>query len=241
MANLFILLLLASLVGIAYGLFQAIINAINKKKTIKKNAKQIILASTAALIISLIGFDSTYSPSFENIQGEIENFEEQRLIDKDNSETSIGKRSNPVPLGKTITIDTIYYASDTYDEIEGNISVTLSNVIRGEEAYKQLIAYNKFNEKAPKGKEWIIIDVKYKLNKGSEDDPHHTGYFTTISSAGEEVSQDEYAFIDSQDDFGFKELYVGGEISGKVARLVPIGDNALIQLREEQRVFFSIK
>lgn len=62
MENLFILLLLASMGGIGYGVFQGISNKVRKKKLIKKDAKKIILASTATFVISFIGVGLTATP-----------------------------------------------------------------------------------------------------------------------------------------------------------------------------------
>lgn len=56
MENLFLLLTIASMGGIGYGFFQGLTNKLIKNKTVKKEAKKIILASSAAFIIGIIGF-----------------------------------------------------------------------------------------------------------------------------------------------------------------------------------------
>lgn len=157
-------------------------------------------------------------------------------------ESAVGKRSNPVPLGSTATFDTTYYAEDG-TEINSNISMTISNPLRGQEAYDFLLSENEYNEAAPEGKEWLVFDVKMKMNKGSQDEPYYAmPSFTPISSNGEEVAQDTYGTFSEGSEFGYKELYEGGELSGKVALLVPTGDDTLISFTDfNSKVFFSLK
>ncbi|GMB99663.1 hypothetical protein K2D_27540 [Enterococcus hirae] len=144
-------------------------------------------------------------------------------------ETAIGKRSNPVPVGTTATFDTQYYTEDG-SKIETNVSMTVSNVIRGQEAMNYLTSANQFNETPPAGKEWVIFDVVMKLNKGSQDDPYYVmPNFTPVSSNGEEVSQEAYATLNDGEEFGYKDLYEGGTQTGKVGILVPTGDDTLIE------------
>ncbi len=157
-------------------------------------------------------------------------------------ESAVGKRSNPVPLNSTATVDTIYFDDDS-NQIEGNISITLSNVIRGQEAFDFLIDANQFNDEAPEGKEWLIFDVALKLNSGSEDDAYHTmGHFIAVDSTGAEVAQESYATFANDEGFGFKDLYPGGETVGKVGLLVPAGDDVLVEFNDfDTKVFFSLK
>lgn len=63
MENLFLLLTIASMGGIGYGFFQGLTNKLIKNKTVKKEAKKIILASSAAFIIGIIGFGINMPPS----------------------------------------------------------------------------------------------------------------------------------------------------------------------------------
>lgn len=49
--------------GIGYGFFQGLTNKLIKNKTVKKEAKKIILASSAAFIIGIIGFGINMPPS----------------------------------------------------------------------------------------------------------------------------------------------------------------------------------
>ncbi|WP_242543339.1 hypothetical protein [Candidatus Enterococcus mangumiae] len=165
------------------------------------------------------------------------------LSDSDNlsGDSAFGKRSNPVPLGTPITFDTVYY-DDDYEDIEANLTITVSNVIRGEEAFNHMVSLNEFNEPAPEGKEWVMFDVEMTVNKGSQDYPYRgLSLFVPISSSGEEVNQDEYSYLGNEE-FGSKDLYEGGSDKGKVALLVPIGDDTLIEFNDfTNRLFFKLQ
>lgn len=157
-------------------------------------------------------------------------------------ETTIGKRSNPISLGTTATFDTQYYTEDG-KSIEANMSMTVSNVLRGQEAMNYLTSANQFNEAAPAGKEWVIFDVVMKMNKGSHDDPYYVmPSFTPVSSNGEEVAQEDYGTLNDGEEFGSKDLYEGGTQTGKVALLVPVGDDTLIEFDDfNSKIFFKLQ
>ncbi len=157
-------------------------------------------------------------------------------------ESVVGKRSNPVKLGESATFDTEYYDENS-ETIKSNVTMSISNVIRGEEAYNYLLNANQFNEPAPEGSEWILFDVSYKMNTGSLDDPMFVSpSMTPIASSGEEVPQDTYGTLNDGESFGDKDLYEGGTSTGKIAKLVPIGDNTLIQYDDwTKKVFFSLQ
>ncbi len=63
MENLFLLLTIVSMGGIGYSFFQGLTNKLIKNKKVKKEAKKIILASSAAFIIGIIGFGINMPPS----------------------------------------------------------------------------------------------------------------------------------------------------------------------------------
>ncbi|WP_062532372.1 hypothetical protein [Jeotgalibaca dankookensis] len=154
-----------------------------------------------------------------------------------------GKRSNPVAIGESATWDVMYSDSE-YNAIDGTVTTTISNVIRGEEAYNDLVSYNEFNEPAPDGYEWVIFDLALTLDEGSEDDPFNTAtiMMTPVASDGSEVAQTSYATFEDGTEFGWKDLYKGGNDSGKVGLIIPEGDDTLIELSDmNTSVFYSLK
>ncbi len=187
--------------------------------------------------------ESSEESSSSVLAEDIDSSEESSLETTESSseELTIGKRSNPVPLGTTVTFDTEYYGDS--DTIPANVSMTISNVMRGADAYNYLLNANQFNEAAPEGKEWVVFDVTLKLNKGSQDEPYYiSNSFTPISSSGEEVSQEDYGTLGDGEEFGYKDIYEGGEQTGKVALLVPTDDDTLVEFTDlDPGVFFKLQ
>lgn len=160
-----------------------------------------------------------------------ENAEErdEKATEDSNDVTEIGKVSDPIPLGETATFDTGYY-DEGHEAIPANISITFSNVLRGEEAYNQLLEANQFNKAAPEGHEWALFDATMTMNEGDKDVPMYVmAVFTPVSSDGEEVPQDSFASIPTSESFGLKNVNLGETHSGKVALLVPEGDGTVIK------------
>lgn len=158
--------------------------------------------------------------------------------------SEVGKRSNPVKLGETATFDTTYYTKDG-EPLDANLSITLSNVIRGQEALDYLMAANQFNAAPPEGQEWVIVDVALTVNKGDADVPYYEmGAFTPVSSSGEEVSQAEYATFANGESFGNVDLYEGASTTGKIGFLTKINDETVLEYTGadfDTSVFFSLK
>ncbi|HYE80642.1 MAG TPA: copper amine oxidase [Clostridia bacterium] len=71
--------------------------------------------------------------------------------------TSQSSISNPAELNKPLTISYSDFI-DTY-----TAEVTVKNVVRGDEAWKMLLAENKFNSPAPEGHEYILAKINFKL------------------------------------------------------------------------------
>lgn len=156
--------------------------------------------------------------------------------------SEVGKRSNPVKLGETATFDTTYYADG--EPIDANLSITLSNVIRGQEALDYLMAANQFNAAPPEGQEWVIVDVALVVNKGDADVPYYEmGMFKPISSSGAEISQAEYPVL-GEERFGRVDLYEGANTTGKICFLTKINDETILEYNGadfDTSVFFSLK
>ena len=171
--------------------------------------------------------------------------ESEEVVESEKADTgsAVGKRSNPAPLDEPQEVAVQYY-DDNGEEIDGKVMITVSNVVRGEEAYNQLLEENEFNEDAPEGHEWVIFDVKMTLEEGSMDEPFNTSMINIIpiSSDGSEVPQTSYATFTDGTDFGWKDLYEGGTDSGKVGKIVPIDDETTIKLSDMQNnTFFTLK
>lgn len=201
--------------------------------------------------ITLLGFSSLLLASCgESSDVTVESNDSESVTEEvaseveSSEETSApGKRSNPVAIGESATWDVLYSDAD-YNPLEGTVTTKISNVIRGEEALNQLMTANEFNEAAPEGYEWVIFDMSLTLDEGSEDDPFNTStiMITPIASDGSEVDQSSYATFEDGTEFGWKDLYKGGNDAGKVGLIVPEGDDTLIEVSDmNTSVFYNLK
>ena len=172
---------------------------------------------------------------------------EESETDRNAAETkentsSLGKRSNPIPFGEAYSFFTTY-TDDDYNEIPATISMTISHTIRGEEAFQQLLMLDEYNNPAPEGKEWLVFDATLTVEEGSQDSPYELSLseFTPISSSGEELHQEEYVSLPDEKDFSRGELYEGGTKNGKVALLVPVGEQPLVKYTDfTTTLFFEV-
>jgi len=154
------------------------------------------------------------------------------------STSTVGKRSNPVPLGQAIEIPVEYSNEDWTETYEGTISLQINGITKGQAALDTLMAENQFNEAAPEGMEWVIFDVTMKLLDGNQDTPFTIlPNFEIVSSSGSEIAQDAYASLDGNE-FGYTDIFPGAETSGRVVKYAPIGDNFLISYDENYSASF---
>ena len=212
-----------------------------------KKLKVLGIGFACALLLSACdSSDNNVTVSSSSAAEQSEVVESTVAEPKEEKETTseVGKRSNPVKLGETATFDTTYYNNDG-DPLDANLSITLSNVIRGQEALDYLMAANEFNAAPPEGQEWVIVDVALVVNKGDADVPYYEmGIFTPISSSGEEVPQAEYPSFANGEAFGNVDLYEGANTTGKFGFLTKIDDETILEYTGADfytSVFFSLK
>ena len=203
--------------------------------------KKYLLLFGSALVLAACGTSSDVEVSEEASSTASASSEAASAVSEE-TVSAPGKRSNPVSVGQSATWDVVYYDAES-NRIDGVVTASISNVVRGEEAYNQLIAANPYNEAAPEGFEWVIFDLKATLDEGSADDPFNTVNLsvTPVASDGSEVAQPFYATFETGTDFGFKDLYKGGTDEGKKGLIVPIGDETLVEITDwNTSVFFKL-
>ncbi|MGG3805447.1 hypothetical protein [Metabacillus fastidiosus] len=162
---------------------------------------------------------------------------------KEETESKLGSRTNPVPFKKTATVDDELY-NDQGEPFPIKFDLTVVEVIRGDAAYQKLKSMNEFNEPAPEGYEWALAKTKVKfVESETEDLPFHIDgvmNFTMVSESGDIYSGDIVGT--AEPDFSF-EMYVGNEKEGYIPGLVKAGEKA--QLRYEEtlggQVFFNLQ
>lgn len=160
---------------------------------------------------------------------------------KEDSESNLGKRSNPVPLGETVTIPGTVY-SEEGDSANGEFSISISNIVRGQEAMDFLLKENEFNEQPPEGYEWMIFDVNLEASIDNPDMPYFAApSFNVIDSSGSPVTQDIYPTFNSGE-FGWTDVYDGGAHSGKAGVIVPVDEDVIVEYSDiDLTAFFNVK
>jgi hypothetical protein len=152
----------------------------------------------------------------------------------------IGTRTNPVKVGETLSVTgvTVTDLDDWEKQTVGDFNLTLNKVTRGEEAYTMIMSYNQFNEPAPDGFEYVLLDFTLT---GSIEDPNIAEYvspsLTVIASDGSEVEQDSAVL---ENEFGSKEMFDGGTVTGHLEVIVPIGDDVVVEYEDDFSAFFSL-
>lgn len=143
-------------------------------------------------------------------------------------EAEVGSRTNPVPVGEAL-VATTEVISDNGEAAPAEFTISLSNFIRGEEAMNYLLEQNQFNEEPPEGYEWMLFDVSLNASIENPNIPHYPmPTFSVIDASGSPVSQNGmYATMDSQ--FGYVDVYDGGEATGKAAVVVPTDGEVLVE------------
>lgn len=132
-------------------------------------------------------------------------------------------RSNPAPVGTKVSYD----KKDIIDDYSGTISV--DEVIRGDEAWKQIQASNMFNSAPKAGYEYILakITVSVAANKKADAKVHFSSFsLTLVSSEGKDY---EGASVVEPDPAFDADLYVGASHTGWAAYQVKVDDkNSLL-------------
>lgn len=126
-------------------------------------------------------------------------------------------RSNPLPLGAELRFETW--------------SVTISNVIRGEQAQQAIAGANQFNEPPPEGHEYLLADVRLE-NISSEQKSQSVLFGTSIGVTGQNNKlYSEASIVTPKELEG--EVFPGGVTEGQVVFAVPAGEkNLLFQISE---------
>lgn len=127
-------------------------------------------------------------------------------------------RSNPAPIGKTVT----YSIDDFIDKYTAEIK--LEEVIRGEEAWKIIEAANSFNSKAPEGHEYLLARINFKVVSNKKEDATVSlspVNFTLVSTSGKDY---DFPMVVVPDPELRANLYAGASNNGWAAFIVKTDD-----------------
>lgn len=149
-----------------------------------------------------------------------------------------GKRSSPVPLGESIeVIDKEYGAEETFS---ARLNLKINNIIRGQEAHDIVMAENMFNDAAPVGLEWAIIELEADYLNGSEDYPYSPNIrFDIFDTTGKQVDQSLSAAFSVK--FRDTDIFPGVTHTGREVYLVPEDEDFLLATKLDSLYFFDNK
>lgn len=125
-------------------------------------------------------------------------------------------RSNPVPLGETGQA--------------GDWEVQVLEVVRGDGAYNRLLEANQFNEPAPAGMEYVLVNVRVKYN-GAES-AAQTVDFSWFNSTGDARVKWRWASVVEPEPELDAELFSGAEATGWTTVLARQGEGNLVLIFE---------
>lgn len=147
----------------------------------------------------------------------------------------VGSKNNPAQIGDVV--------NSSFDDIlDGQVNLTLemTEIISGDEAWTIIQNSNQFNEEPATGQEYIL--VKYTVNLTNiEDGPYSIGPvdFDAVSENG--VLYDEFfsVVLDNELD---TDLYEGATTSGYIPYLVDVTDNpyGVFNRKDGGEIWFDI-
>lgn len=171
---------------------------------------------------------------------------ESSMVDADSSSSSsesqseepvqsdVGTRKNPVPLGTEIQA-----AVDLSSWGKGIVALTVSDVVRGQDAADMVADANMFNSPAPDGLEFILakVTVSFIEDQSGKDSPLKINYlkFKGVSSSYAVQERASEVLPDPKLD---AEIYEGASDSGWVLVLVPEGDTPVYMIFED--IWFAL-
>ncbi len=135
-------------------------------------------------------------------------------------------RKNPLKLNETG-----YFDGEKSYSYNFKVELTMTEVVRGEEAAALVAQGNKYNKPAPEGKEYMLVKFKIKALESKDDEKVDisNALFDFVSASG--VMYDDYTSIT-----GLKpelpEMYVGAEKEGWAYQLIDKGDTPSIVFLE---------
>jgi len=141
----------------------------------KRSIKQLLLVGSTLMVLGACSSREvqestpTSDEEVEVEETEVVSEEEETEETEEAPTSAVGKRSNPVPVGDSVTYTEAYYGEEVEDEYEAEFELRITDVVRGEEALAILQEENQLNEPAPEGMEWTIITLEGTLHAGDEE------------------------------------------------------------------------
>lgn len=135
---------------------------------------------------------------------------------------SVNSRLNPARLNQKIVV-----TKESWDELY-TLEITMTEVIRGQEAWDIIEAENMFNSPPKAGFEYMLTKFKVKVLASKDDKPLnlYTSAFEAVSNTGTEYTESGSAVVPSKLS---GDVYQGSELEGYTYSLVAPGDSPSIR------------
>lgn len=179
------------------------------------NTTYVPLRAVSEMLGASVSFDSATSTITINSSG---NSNTSNAPSASNQETATGNtnsntnsRSNPAEIGATLP----FSVKGVIDDYSGSVSVM--QVVRGEQAWQMIQEANMFNEEPKSGYEYLLVKAKVAITKNAKPDAAVDlwgGDFTLISTTGTAY---DYPLVVTPDPSLDASIYVGSSNEGWVA------------------------
>lgn len=193
-----------------------------------KNFKLLAMVGICGIALAACGGENTESevsaPTQESTAVESSAKEEKT------ADSEVGKRSNPYKVGDKIEMNVTYY-DDNSESYEGLLNVTVNSIMLGQESQDYLMSANEFNEEAPEGYQWAVLNTTAELIEGSEDYQFDL-YLTeeVFDPSGTSIDQMQAAAY-SNTALSDQSIFPGASATGDIVLLVPTElDGTLMQM-----------
>lgn len=144
------------------------------------NTTYVPLRAVSEMLGASVSYDSATSIITINSSGNADTLGISGSSDQ--KATTTNSRSNPAELGETLPIS----VKDVFDDYSGTLSIT--QVIRGEQAWKMVQEIEPLNEEPKPGYEYLMLMAKITVTEMAEPDTTATlssSDFTLVSTSGE--------------------------------------------------------
>lgn len=191
------------------------------------------LSVLLALVLGTIGMGTAVATSDIVLQDLVELMDRSAFIVTDNPAIywEATSRDEPAPIGTTV-----WYKSNT--EPVRYVEMTVTGIVRGEEANKIAIEKNPYNaDDLTESKEYIVITVNVKMQSTDSSQKLKVSYssFNVVSKEGLVYNANDYASSFKNDQL---EMYAGASGDLEFAMLINIGDEPLLIFAND--IWFSL-
>lgn len=168
------------------------------------------------------GYEAAKAETQETGQEQTAETPQPAATEKPETSGELGSRKNPAKIGDPVIINVKSINSGT-----GSITMTMTEVIKGEAAWEMIYAANQFNNQPTEGMEYILakFNVTFDKDTSGSDMPLETNRFDFDFSTTDFNVSSCASVVLPEPQFDLK-LYEGATGEGYVAFLSPIGEES---------------